>query len=143
MVVGRMTFLGACTFNILCIVVYKRYDVASGILGVGATFTAAKEFQHKEVLRNETGESGTLHQKANVTQSVMIEHAIYQVGWPSLLCFSLSRTPSLNGVSNILAHTGTTTGRTVRQESISNCGSAAGYDTSSSSSMHQTHYQTI
>ena len=139
-----MTFLGACTFNILCIVVYKRYDVASGILGVGATFTAAKEFQHKEVLRNETGESGTLHQKAIVTQSVMIEHAIYQVGLPSLLCFSLSRTPSLHGVSNILAPTGTTsTGRTVRQESISNCGSAAGYDTSSSSSMHQTHYQTI
>ena len=74
-------FLGACTCHILASMAYSKlsfgYDVVLGILGVGATLTAAKEFPHKHV-RNETGQSGTLHQKAIVTQSEMIEHAFYQ-----------------------------------------------------------------
>jgi len=74
-------FLGACTCHILTDMAHTKlcfgYDVILGILGVGATLTAAKEFPHKLVL-NETGQSGTLHQKAIVTQSEMIEHAFYQ-----------------------------------------------------------------
>lgn len=53
------------------------FDMILGILGVGATLTAAKEFPHKHV-KNSKGQSGTLHQKAIVTQSEMIEHVFYQ-----------------------------------------------------------------
>jgi hypothetical protein len=74
-------FFGACTCHILSDIAHNKaafgYDVILGILGVGATLTAAKEFPHKHV-RNSKGQSGTLHQKAIVTQSEMIEHAFYQ-----------------------------------------------------------------
>jgi len=53
------------------------YDIILGLLGTGATLTAAREFPHRHV-RNEKGQSGTLHQKAIVTQSEMIEHDFYQ-----------------------------------------------------------------
>lgn len=54
------------------------FDVVLGILGIGATLTAAKEFPHKHV-QNDKGQSGTLHRRAIVTQSEMVEHAFYQV----------------------------------------------------------------
>ena len=53
------------------------FDAILGILGIGATLTAAKEFPHKYI-QNETGQSGTLHHMATVTQSEMLEHAFYQ-----------------------------------------------------------------
>ena len=42
-----------------------------------ATLTAARDFPHKYI-QNAPGQSGTLSQKAMVTQSEMIEHAFYQ-----------------------------------------------------------------
>ena len=53
------------------------FDLILGVLGISATLTAAKQFPHK-LVTNEKGQSGTLHQKAIVTQAEMIEHAFYQ-----------------------------------------------------------------
>jgi hypothetical protein len=53
------------------------FDIILGILGIGATLTAANEFPHKHV-QNDKGQSGTLHHRAIVTQSEMMEHAFYQ-----------------------------------------------------------------
>jgi hypothetical protein len=56
---------------------YLAYDVILGGLGIMATLTAARDFPHK-LVANATGQSGTLHKKAIVTQSEMLEHAFYQ-----------------------------------------------------------------
>lgn len=56
---------------------YLIYDVILGGLGILATLTAARDFPHK-LVENATGQSGTLHKKAIVTQSEMLEHAFYQ-----------------------------------------------------------------
>lgn len=53
------------------------YDVVLGCSGLTATLTAARDFPHRHV-RNNPGESGTLSDKALVTQAEMIEHAFYQ-----------------------------------------------------------------
>ncbi len=73
-------FLGICTCHVCSTNAYTAFlfDVTLGILGISTTLTAANEFPHKYT-RNEKGQSGTLHQKAIVTQSEMIEHAYYQV----------------------------------------------------------------
>lgn len=72
-------FLGVCSCHICSENPYVAliFDVILGILGICTTVTAAKEFPHKYI-QNEKGQSGTLHQKAIVTQSEMIEHAFYQ-----------------------------------------------------------------
>jgi hypothetical protein len=56
---------------------YLVYDMTLGGLGILATLTAARDFPHK-LVANATGQSGTLHKKAIVTQSEMLEHAFYQ-----------------------------------------------------------------
>lgn len=53
------------------------YDIVLGFSGVTTTLTAARDFPHKHV-QNIPGQSGTLHRKAIVTQSEMIEHSFYQ-----------------------------------------------------------------
>lgn len=53
------------------------YDVILGLLGITATLTAARDFPHAHV-KNAPGQSGTLEQRAIVTQSEMIEHSFYQ-----------------------------------------------------------------
>jgi hypothetical protein len=53
------------------------YDLLLGCLGVLATLTAARDFPHRYV-SNAHGQSGTLHPKATVTQSEMMEHLFYQ-----------------------------------------------------------------
>jgi hypothetical protein len=53
------------------------YDVLLGVFGVLATLTAAADFPHKHV-KNAKGQSGTLSERAFVTQSEMIEHSFYQ-----------------------------------------------------------------
>lgn len=53
------------------------YDFVLGTLGIASTLTAAQAFPHK-LVQNQIGQSGTLHHKAIVTQSEMIEHAYYQ-----------------------------------------------------------------
>lgn len=53
------------------------YNVVLGLLGLGVTLTAANDFPHRHV-KNAPGQSGTLHAKAIVTQSEMIEHSFYQ-----------------------------------------------------------------
>ena len=58
------------------------YDFLLGCFGIIATLTASKAFPHKYVTNkqiNEYKQSGTLHQKAIVTQSEMIEHSFYQL----------------------------------------------------------------
>ena len=56
------------------------YDIILGCSGVVTTLTASRDFPHRHV-RNNPGQSGTLHRKAMVTQSEMIEHSFYQGGW--------------------------------------------------------------
>ena len=56
---------------------YFAYDVILGVLGIFATLTAARDFPHKRI-SNPSGQSGTLHSKAVVTQSEMMEHSFYQ-----------------------------------------------------------------
>ena len=77
------------------------YDTVLGILGIITTFTAAKEFPHKYV-RNATGQSGTLHSEATVTQSEMIEHSFYQFLnlWQSLFLHIISRYSIDSGLFN-------------------------------------------
>ena len=53
------------------------YDTILGILGIITTLTAARDFPHKFV-KNAQGQSGSLSQKALVTQAEMIEHSFYQ-----------------------------------------------------------------
>lgn len=53
------------------------YDVILGSLGVTTTLTAARDFPHRYI-RNAIGQSGTLSEKAMVTQAEMIEHSFYQ-----------------------------------------------------------------
>lgn len=53
------------------------YDILLGCSGVTLTLTAARDFPHRYV-RNSAGQSGTLSEKAMVTQPEMIEHAYYQ-----------------------------------------------------------------
>jgi len=53
------------------------YDICLGCLGLTATVRAAKDFPHRYV-RNHNGQSGTLSEKAMVTQGEMMEHAFYQ-----------------------------------------------------------------
>ena len=53
------------------------YDCVLALLGTGATLTAATEFPHKYVT-NAPGQSGTLAQRALVTQAEMVEHSFYQ-----------------------------------------------------------------
>ncbi|KAG7354043.1 hypothetical protein IV203_003399 [Nitzschia inconspicua] len=57
------------------------FDLLLGCSGVLLTLTAARDFPHKYVANQSEGDyvqSGTLHQKAIVTQDEMIEHAFYQ-----------------------------------------------------------------
>jgi hypothetical protein len=54
------------------------YDLILGLLGILATLTAARDFPHKCITTNKTGQWGTLHRKAMVTQAEMMEHAFYQ-----------------------------------------------------------------
>lgn len=51
------------------------YDVVLGIAGVALSYTAAIEFQHKNV---KNFASGTLDKHATVTYNEMIEHTFYQ-----------------------------------------------------------------
>jgi len=53
------------------------YDVVLGGLGITATVTAALDFPHRYV-SNAPGQSGTLSERAMVTQHEMLEHAFYQ-----------------------------------------------------------------
>lgn len=53
------------------------YDTVLGLLGITTTLTAARDFPHKYV-KNAQGQSGSLSQKALVTQAEMIEHSFYQ-----------------------------------------------------------------
>lgn len=66
------------------------YDVLLGVFGTTATLTAARDFPHK-LVSNAAGQSGTLHQKAIVTQAEMIEHAFYQALnlWQAIYLHSL------------------------------------------------------
>lgn len=57
--------------------IWFLYDIILGLLGITATLTAAHDFPHRHV-KNAPGQSGTLAQKAIVTQSEMIEHSFYQ-----------------------------------------------------------------
>jgi hypothetical protein len=70
---------------------YVFYDMVLGCLGLLATLTAARDFPHKHV-SNPTGQSGTLHRKAMVTQAEMVEHAFYQGLnlWQALYLHALS-----------------------------------------------------
>lgn len=54
------------------------YDVILGCLGTAATLTAARDFPHK-LVKNAAGQSGSLGEKAIVTQAEMREHSFYQV----------------------------------------------------------------
>ena len=58
------------------------YDVALGMLGIGTTISAARDFgahRHAKQFNKRAGaESGVLQPEATVTQSEMIEHAFYQ-----------------------------------------------------------------
>ena len=56
---------------------FFTYNLVLGLLGITTTLTAARDFPHKYI-RNEVGQSGTLAQKAIVTQAEMMEHAFYQ-----------------------------------------------------------------
>ena len=51
------------------------YDVVLGIAGIALSYTAAIEFQHKNV---KNVASGTLDKHATVTHNEMIEHTFYQ-----------------------------------------------------------------
>jgi hypothetical protein len=53
------------------------YDVILGLLGMLATWTAARDFPHRYV-KNAQGQSGTLHSHAMVTHAEMMEHFFYQ-----------------------------------------------------------------
>jgi len=53
------------------------YDTILGFLGIITTLSAARDFPHKYV-RNAQGQSGSLSQRALVTQAEMIEHSFYQ-----------------------------------------------------------------
>ena len=53
------------------------YDVALGCSGVVVTLTASRDFPHRYV-RNNVGQSGSLSDKAMVTQAEMMEHAFYE-----------------------------------------------------------------
>ena len=66
------------------------YDVLLGISGTTATLTAARDFPHK-LVSNVAGQSGTLHQKAIVTQAEMMEHSFYQALnlWQAIYLHSL------------------------------------------------------
>ena len=58
-------------------VTWFAYDVILGICGITATLTAARDFPHRYV-QNAMGQSGTLSERAIVTQSEMVEHSFYQ-----------------------------------------------------------------
>jgi hypothetical protein len=70
-------FLGAWTVSTTSRSAIFFYDLILGILGTTATLTAAIDFPHK-LVSNTSGQSGTLNQKAIVTQDEMIEHSFYQ-----------------------------------------------------------------
>lgn len=53
------------------------YDTVLGVLGITTTLTAARDFPHK-LVQNAKGQSGSLSNKALVTQAEMIEHSFYQ-----------------------------------------------------------------
>ncbi|ACI65959.1 predicted protein [Phaeodactylum tricornutum CCAP 1055/1] len=53
------------------------YDIVLGCSGLLTTVTAARDFPHRYV-RNAPGQSGTLSEKAMVTQAEMMEHSFYQ-----------------------------------------------------------------
>lgn len=60
---------------------YLVHDFILGVSGIVTTLTAAADFPHKLVSNDSEGQyvqSGTLHQKAIVTQVEMIEHSFYQ-----------------------------------------------------------------
>ena len=59
------------------VVVVLAYDIGLGLWGIAATLTAARDFPHKHV-RNVAGQSGTLAERAIVTQAEMVEHSFYQ-----------------------------------------------------------------
>lgn len=56
---------------------YLIYDLCLGCSGMLLTFTAARDFPHRYI-RNAPGQSGTLSEKATVTQAEMMEHLFYQ-----------------------------------------------------------------
>lgn len=60
-------------FHIKCLL----YDIILGISGIITTLTASTSFPHKHIL-NRPGESGTLSNRAIVTQAEMVEHSFYQ-----------------------------------------------------------------
>jgi hypothetical protein len=81
--VGGLQLLWILLGVTLCTVIpasswcWIMYDCVLACLGTGATLTAAKEFPHRYVT-NAPGQSGTLGQRAIVTQAEMIEHSFYQ-----------------------------------------------------------------
>ena len=54
------------------------YDLILALLGTTATLSAARDFPHKYV-KNARGQSGSLGERASITQAEMIEHAFYQI----------------------------------------------------------------
>ena len=73
------------------------YDVMLGFLGILATLTAARDFPHKHVQKYcVVRQSGTLAEKAIVTQDEMMEHAFYQGLnlWQALYLHLLATTTS-------------------------------------------------
>ncbi len=70
---------------------YLIYDVVLGCSGMLLTYTAAQDFPHRTI-RNAPGQSGTLSEKATVTQAEMMEHLLYQFLnlWQALYLHSIS-----------------------------------------------------
>ncbi len=56
---------------------YFVYDAVLGCSGMILTYTATRDFPHRTI-RNAPGQSGTLSEKATVTQAEMMEHLFYQ-----------------------------------------------------------------
>lgn len=54
------------------------YNIALALAGTSSTLSAALYFPHRRV-KNDSGQSGTLNEKAIVTYDEMIEHSFYQV----------------------------------------------------------------
>lgn len=76
------------------------YDFMLGILGITATLTAARDFPHK-LVSNHSGQSGTLNQKAIVTQDEMIEHSFYQfLNWLQAMYLHSLQSFAYNSGSN-------------------------------------------
>jgi hypothetical protein len=75
-----LIILGVCTCNIDTLSPWHLflYDVSLGCLGTVTTLTAANDFPHKFV-KNAEGQSGSLSDRAIVTQAEMMEHSFYQL----------------------------------------------------------------